>query len=277
MGRPCSIGRADGFRAKPSIPNIFRHPPAGAWPRDPLRWAPGRRWEAIAGEAKGLFPGAFCKVLPDTLSGSPDHCLLVHADGAGTKSILAYFHYRETGDFSAFRGIAQDSLVMNIDDLACAGVFGPFLLSNTIGRNAKLISGAAIAAIIAGYRACGEALGRQGIVIESGGGETADLGDTVRTLVVDSTVVARALRKDILTGEKIKPGLALVGLSSGGRASYEDAENSGVGSNGFTLLRHQLLSPHYRDAYPEAFAPEISTLVYTGNSASATPCPAGAA
>src|SRR5688572_17233939 len=146
--------------------------------------------KAIAGEHPGLFPGAFCKILPDSLTGSPEHALLVHADGAGTKSILAYLHWRETGDAGVFRGLAQDSLVMNIDDLACVGSFGPFLLSNTIGRNAKLVPGEVIAEIIAGYRDCISLLRGQGIVIESGGGETADMGDTVRTVVVDSTVVA---------------------------------------------------------------------------------------
>jgi phosphoribosylformylglycinamidine cyclo-ligase len=220
--------------------------------------------KAIAGEHPGLFPGAFCKVLPDTLTGSPDHCVLIHADGAGTKAILAYLHWKETGDLSAFRGLAQDSLVMNIDDLACVGVFGPMLLSNTIGRNAKLIPGDAIAEIIAGYRECIAMFAAQGIDIVSGGGETADLGDTVRTLVVDSTLVARAPRKHILSGDRLKPGLAIVGLYSGGRASYESAENSGLGSNGYTMLRHEFLSSHYKSAYPEIFAPEIAALAYTG-------------
>lgn len=229
--------------------------------------------KAIIGEHPGLFPGAFCKVLPDTLTGSPDHCVLVHADGAGTKSLLAYLHWRETGDLSVFRGLAQDSLIMNIDDLACVGAFGPFLLSNTIGRNAKLIPGDAIAEIIGGYRDCIAMLAGQGIVIESGGGETADLGDIVRTLVVDSTVVARAPRKDILTGERLRPGLAIVGLASGGRATYEATENSGLGSNGYTMLRHEFLSSHYKAAYPEVYAPEIAGLAYTGKYRMSDPLP----
>ncbi len=220
--------------------------------------------KAIAGEHPGLFPGAFCKVLPDTLTGSPEHCLLIHADGAGTKSILAYLHWKETGDARVFRGVAQDALVMNLDDLGCVGSFGPYLLSNTIGRNAKLVPGEVIAEIIAGYRDCIATLREQGIQVESGGGETADLGDTVRTLVVDSTVVARARRAEILTGDRLRPGLAIVGLSSGGKAVYETKENSGLGSNGFTLLRHEFLSDHYKRAYPEVFAPEISGLAYTG-------------
>jgi phosphoribosylformylglycinamidine cyclo-ligase len=224
----------------------------------------GEVHKAIAGEHPGLFPGAFCKVLPDTLTGDPEQCMLIHADGAGTKSILAYLHWKETGDLSAFKGLAQDSLVMNVDDLACVGAFGPFLLSNTIGRNAKLIPGDAIAAIIAGYRECVSMLAGHGIEIASGGGETADLGDTVRTLVVDSTVVARMPRRAVISGERLRPGLVLVGLYSGGRASYESAENSGLGSNGYTMLRHEFLSPHYKAAFPEAYAPEIADLAYTG-------------
>ncbi len=219
---------------------------------------------AIRHESAGLFPGAFCKVLPDTLTGSSDHCLLVHADGAGTKSLLAYLWWKETGDLSAFRGIAQDSLVMNVDDLACAGVFGPFLLSNTIGRNAKLIPGEVISEILAGYRETGALLGRYGIDVVSAGGETADLGDVVRTLVVDSTLTARAERRTIFDGTRLRPGLAVVGLASGGQAVYESRENGGAGSNGYTSLRHEILSSHYREAYPEAYAPEIRELAYTG-------------
>jgi phosphoribosylformylglycinamidine cyclo-ligase len=233
--------------------------------------------KAIASEDPGLFPGAFCKVLPDSLTGSADHCLLIHADGAGTKSILAYLHWKETGDASVFRGIAQDALVMNIDDLACAGVFGPFLLSNTIGRNAKLVPGEIIAEIIAGYRDCIATLNAHGIAIVSGGGETADLGDTVRTLVVDSTVVARARRGDVLSGDRLRPGLAIVGLYSGGRATYETEENSGLGSNGYTMLRHEFLAPHYREKYPEAYAPEIASLAYTGKFRLSDALPGGGA
>lgn len=233
----------------------------------------GEVHKAIAGEHPGLFPGAFCKVLPDTLTGDPEQCMLIHADGAGTKAILAYLHWKETGDFSAFKGLAQDSLVMNVDDLACVGAFGPFLLSNTIGRNAKLIPGDAIAAIIAGYRECVAMLARHGIEIASGGGETADLGDTVRTLVVDSTVVARMPRRSVISGAALRPGLVLVGLHSGGRANYESAENSGLGSNGYTMLRHEFLSSHYKAAFPEAYAPEIAGLAYTGRHRLSDPLP----
>jgi phosphoribosylformylglycinamidine cyclo-ligase len=220
--------------------------------------------EAIRGEDPGLFPGAFCKVLPDILGGSPDHCTLIHADGAGTKSVAAYLWWRETGDASVFSGLAQDSLVMNLDDMLCAGATGPFLLSNTIGRNAKRLPGEAVTAIVAGYRACAEMLGRHGIEIRSGGGETADLGDAVRTLVVDSTLVTRLERKRVIPCEGLRPGLVLVGFASSGRASYESKENSGIGSNGLTSVRHELLSRHYREEYPEAFAPEIADLAYTG-------------
>ncbi len=219
---------------------------------------------ALKGRDGGLFPGAFCKILPDTLTGSPDHCLIIHADGAGTKSILAYLHWRETGDATVFKGIAQDSLVMNLDDLFCVGATGPFLLSNTIGRNAKLISGEVIAALVDGYRdLCGTFAGL-GIEIHSGGGETADMGDSIRTLVVDSTLVTRCKRSEIITGEKIRPGLVIVGLASGGRAQYETRENSGLGSNGFTSIRHEILSPYYKEKYPEIYAPEIEPLAYMG-------------
>ncbi len=220
---------------------------------------------AIRGEDPGLFPGAFCKVLPDSLTNDPNHCLLIHADGAGTKSVAAYLWWKETGDASVFRGLAQDSLVMNLDDLLCVGAEGPFLLSNTIGRNAKLIPGQVIAEIIAGYRDCIDMLGKHGVEIISGGGETADLGDAVRTLVVDSTLVARMERKRVITGEKLRPGLVLVGFSSSGKTSYESKENSGIGSNGLTSARHELLSSHYREHYAEAFAPEIKELAYTGS------------
>ncbi len=219
---------------------------------------------AIRGEDPGLFPGAFCKILPDSLTGSGEHCVLIHADGAGTKSVAAYLWWKETGDASVFRGLAQDSLVMNLDDLLCVGATGPFLLSNTIGRNAKLISGEVISEIVAGYRDCMEMLGRYGIEIRSGGGETADVGDAVRTLVVDSTLVTRMERKRVISGEKLRPGLVLVGFSSSGKTAYESRENSGIGSNGLTSVRHELLSGYYRENYPEAFAPEIRELAYTG-------------
>ncbi len=220
---------------------------------------------AIRGEDPGLFPGAFCKVLPDSLTGSPDHCVLIHADGAGTKSVAAWLWWKETGDVSVFRGLAQDSLVMNLDDLLCVGATGPFLLSNTIGRNAKVIPGDIIAEVIAGYRDCAEMLAKHGVEIVSGGGETADLGDAVRTLVVDSTLVTRMRRSEVISGDKLRPGLSIVGFASYGKATYEATENSGIGSNGLTSARHELLSSKYRDTYPEAFAPQIHDLAYTGS------------
>jgi phosphoribosylformylglycinamidine cyclo-ligase len=219
---------------------------------------------AIQGEDPGLFPGAFCKILPDSLTGSPEHCVLIHADGAGTKSVAAWLWWKETGDASVFRGLAQDSLVMNLDDLLCVGATGPFLLSNTIGRNAKVIPGEIIKEIIAGYRDCAEMLSKHGVEIVSGGGETADMGDAVRTLVVDSTLVTRMKRSDVVSGEKLRPGLTIVGFASFGKANYETKENSGMGSNGLTSTRHELLSRHYTDTYPEAFAPQIKDLAYTG-------------
>jgi phosphoribosylformylglycinamidine cyclo-ligase len=219
---------------------------------------------AIKGEDPGLFPGAFCKILPDSLTGSPEHCVLIHADGAGTKSVAAWLWWKETGDASIFRGLAQDSLVMNLDDLLCVGATGPFLLSNTIGRNAKVIPGEIIAEIIAGYRECAAMLAEHGVEIISGGGETADMGDAVRTLVVDSTLVTRMRRSDVVSGDKIKPGLSIVGFASFGKANYETKENSGMGSNGLTSTRHEMLSRHYTDTYPEAFAPQIKDLAYTG-------------
>ena len=220
---------------------------------------------AIQGEVPGILPGAFCKILPDFLTGSSEHCLIIHADGAGTKAVAAYLGWKETGDASVFRGLAQDSLVMNLDDMLCSGATGPFLLSNTIGRNAKLITGEVLAEIIAGYRDCVSMLAQHGVEIHSGGGETADLGDAMRTLVVDSTLVTRMKRNLVVSGERLRPGLALVGLASFGQATYESQENSGIGSNGLTSMRHEFLSPYYREHFPEAFAPEIADFAYTGS------------
>jgi phosphoribosylformylglycinamidine cyclo-ligase len=219
---------------------------------------------AIEGIDSGLYPGAFCKAVPDLLCGSADHCLLLHADGAGTKSALAYIHYRRHKDPSIFHGIAQDSLVMNLDDLACVGAFGPFVLSNTIGRNAKLVPGEVIRAVIAGYDNLSRKLAEYGIAVHSCGGETADVGDLVRTIVVDSVMAARMARKDFVDCSRVKAGQEIVGLASDGRAVYEQAANSGVGSNGFTAFRHELLTGRYREEFPETFAPEVGGLAYTG-------------
>jgi phosphoribosylformylglycinamidine cyclo-ligase len=212
--------------------------------------------KAVAGQSRGLFPGAFCKLVPD-MAGDDAYCSSVHADGAGTKASAAYLMYRETGSREWFKGIAQDSLVMNTDDLACIGAVGSFFLSNTIGRNAHRIDGACIAAVIEGYVDCIARLSALGIGVEMTGGETADVGDLVQTLIVDSTVVVRLRRKDVITTSNIRPGDAIVGLSSTGRASYETADNSGMGSNGLTAARHLLLRHDYRARYPETVSETI--------------------
>ncbi len=212
----------------------------------------------------GLFPGAFCKITRDFLTGDPRRCAVIHSDGAGTKSIVAYLEYRETGDASVFRGISQDSIVMNLDDLLCIGAVERILLSNTINRNARNVPGPALAELINGAESFIERLQSLGVDIHSGGGETADTGDLTGTVVVDSCAVAVLDRDAVITGDAITPGLAIVGMASAGRATYEDTENSGIGSNGLTSARHDLLSPYYRK-YTEAYDPQTPTdLVYCG-------------
>ena len=214
---------------------------------------------------RGLFPGAFCKITADYLTGNPRLCNVIHADGSGTKSVLAYLHWRETGDARVFHGLAQDSLVMNLDDLLCVGVTGRVLFSSTINRNARRFTGAALAELIAGHEDFLAKLRDLGVDVENGGGETADVGDLTPTFTLDSCAVAVLPRKDVITGEKIRPGLAIVGLASFGQATYEDAPNSGIGSNGLTSARHDLLNAHYRKKYPETFDPGINpALVYCG-------------
>jgi len=221
---------------------------------------------AIAQLDKGLFPKAFCKIVPDTLAGNPDFCTIMHADGAGTKSSLAYLYWRETGDLSVWRGIAQDAVVMNTDDLICAGATGPMLLSSTIGRNKNLIPGAVIAELIAGTEDVLAMLREYGIEIYSTGGETADVGDLVRTIIVDSTVIARMRRSDVVSNDRIQPGDVVVGLASFGQASYETTYNGGMGSNGLTSARHDVLAHDLADKYPESFDPAIDTsLIYSGS------------
>jgi phosphoribosylformylglycinamidine cyclo-ligase len=213
----------------------------------------------------GLFPGAFCKVVADELTGSPEHCLLVHADGAGTKSALAYLAWKEGFPLAVWRGIAQDSLVMNLDDCACVGALGPFLISNTIGRNARRVPGTVIAEIVAGYQAVCDLLTARGIRCVMTGGETADVGDLVRTAIVDSTVAARLRRDEVIDAARIVPGDVLVGFSSTGQAAWENSPNAGMGSNGLTGARHDLFGPGYRERYPETHAPETDpALVYCG-------------
>lgn len=221
---------------------------------------------AIAHLDKGLFPKAFCKIVPDDLTGSEEHCLVMHADGAGTKSSLAYLVWKETGDLSVWKGIAQDALVMNLDDLLCVGALGPILVSSTIGRNKARIPGEVIAAVIGGTETLLEELRGLGIDIRSTGGETADLGDLVRTVVVDSTVVARMRRNEVIDNSRIRPGDVIVGWASDGQASYEDTYNGGMGSNGLTSARHDVFKKELAAKYPESFAPEVDpSLVYTGS------------
>jgi phosphoribosylformylglycinamidine cyclo-ligase len=220
--------------------------------------------QAIRQVDKGLFPKAFCKVIPDMLTGDPDHCLVMHADGAGTKSSLAYVYWKETGDISVWKGIAQDAIVMNLDDLLCVGVTGDILLSSTIGRNKNKIPGEVISAIINGTEEILEELRTLGVPIYSTGGETADVGDLVRTIIVDSTVVARSRRSDIME-INIVPGNVIVGLSSCGQATYESAYNGGMGSNGLTSARHDVFGGYLAGKYPESFDPDIpASLVYSG-------------
>jgi phosphoribosylformylglycinamidine cyclo-ligase len=221
--------------------------------------------KAIKNVDKGLFPNAFCKVIPDMLTGDPEHCLVMHADGAGTKSSLAYIYWKETGDLSVWKGIAQDAIVMNLDDLLCVGITGDILLSSTIGRNKNKIPGEVISAIINGTEEILEMLRGLGVPVYSTGGETADVGDLVRTIIVDSTVVARS-RRDKIIENKINPGQVIVGLSSSGQATYEDSYNGGMGSNGLTSARHDVFGGALSEIYRESYDPEIpDSLVYSGS------------
>lgn len=221
---------------------------------------------AIKNVDKGLFPKAFCKIVPDYLTGDPEYCIVMHADGAGTKSSLAYMYWKETGDVSVWKGIAQDALIMNIDDLLCVGATENILLSSTIGRNKNLVTGEVIAAIINGTEELLETLREQGIGIYSTGGETADVGDLVRTIIVDSTVVCRMKRSDVISNDTIQPGDVIVGLASFGQATYEDNYNGGMGSNGLTSARHDVFNKSLATKYPESFDPAVpSDLVYSGS------------
>jgi phosphoribosylformylglycinamidine cyclo-ligase len=221
---------------------------------------------AIQNIDKGLYPKAFCKVLPDILGGDPEYCNIMHADGAGTKSSLAYMYWRETGDLSVWRGIAQDALVMNTDDLLCVGAVDKILVSSTIGRNKMLIPGEVIAAIIHGTEELVEQMRGFGIEIYLSGGETADVGDLVRTIIVDSTVTCRMRRDEVITNERIGAGDVIVGLSSSGQATYEKAYNGGMGSNGLTSARHDVFAKYLAAKYPESYDHAIeSGLVYAGS------------
>ena len=221
---------------------------------------------AIKNVDKGLFPKAFCKIIPDYLTGSDEHCVVMHADGAGTKSALAYMYWKDTGDISVWKGIAQDALIMNVDDLICVGATGPMLVSSTIGRNKHLIPGEVISAIIQGTEDILVDLRKEGIEIISTGGETADVGDLVRTIIVDSTVVARMRRDSVIDNANIAPGDVVVGLSSSGQASYESEFNGGMGSNGLTSARHDVFSKALSERFPESYDPGTdSKYIYTGD------------
>ena len=221
---------------------------------------------AIKDLDKGLFPNAFCKVVPDYLTGDDKYCNIMHADGAGTKSSLAYMYWKETGDVSVWKGIAQDALIMNIDDLLCVGAVDNILLSSTIGRNKNLIPGEVISAIINGTEELLTEYAKLGVNIYSTGGETADVGDLVRTIIVDSTVTCRMKREDVITNEKIQAGDVIVGLSSSGKATYESEYNGGMGSNGLTSARHDVFSKYLAEKYPESFDNAVpEELVYSGN------------
>ena len=221
---------------------------------------------AIKNIDKGLFPKAFCKIVPDYLSQDDDYCLVMHADGAGTKSSLAYAYWKETGDISVWKGIAQDSLIMNIDDLLCVGCTGKIMYSSTIGRNRSLIGGNVISKIINGTQELIDEYRNLGVNIINTGGETADVGDLVRTIIVDSTVISRIKREDVIDNSNIKHGDVIVGLSSCGKASYENEYNSGIGSNGLTSARHDIFSKVLASKYPESFDSRIDkSLVYSGS------------
>ena len=215
---------------------------------------------------KGLYPKSFCKIIPDYITGSEEHAIVMHADGAGTKSSLAYMYWKETGDISVWKGIAQDALIMNIDDLLCVGVTENILLSSTIGRNKNHIPGEVISAIIQGTEELISKLGEWGITIHSTGGETADVGDLVRTIIVDSTVTARIAKKDVIDNANIQAGDVIVGLASDGQATYEKEYNGGMGSNGLTSARHDVFSKILATKYPESFDPTVpENLIYSGS------------
>ena len=220
---------------------------------------------AIKNIDKGLYPKAFCKIIPDILGGDPEYCNIMHADGAGTKSSLAYAYWRETGDLSVWKGIAQDALIMNIDDLLCVGAVDNILVSSTIGRNKNLVPGSVISAIINGTDELLAELRSMGVGVYATGGETADVGDLVRTIIVDSTVTCRMKRSDVIDNANIRPGDVIVGLSSSGKATYEDKYNGGMGSNGLTSARHDVFNKSIVEKYPETYDHSVpEDLVYSG-------------
>ncbi len=222
--------------------------------------------DAIKNIDKGLFPNAFCKIIPDIISGDDDYCIVMHADGAGTKSSLAYAYWKETGDLDVWKGISQDSLIMNIDDLICVGAIDNIIVSSTIGRNKKLIPGDVIKTIIEGNEYVISKLNSHGINVKSSGGETADVGDLVKTIIVDSTVVCRLKKEDVIDNSNIKAGNVIVGLASFGKTNYEDQYNSGIGSNGLTSARHDVFDKYLKDKFPETYDNSlIDDLIYSGS------------
>jgi phosphoribosylformylglycinamidine cyclo-ligase len=264
-----SAGPRSGYRVRSAAPRAKSGPAKReAASRYRARGVSATKHEVHAAIEKldpGLFPLAFCKITEDYLTGDPDLCNVIHADGSGSKSLLAYLHYRETGEAAAFRGIAQDSIVMNLDDLACVGATSRILSSSTINRNAKRIGADVLAELIDGTDAFLAKLRERGVGVHNGGGETADVGDLTPTVVVDSCTAAVMRKAHVIAGDGIRAGLSIIGLSSTGRASYEERENSGIGSNGLTSARHDLLSAHYGKEYPETFDPQLpGDLVYTG-------------
>lgn len=231
---------------------------------------------AIKNIDKGIFPQAFCKIIPDILGGDPEYCNIMHADGAGTKSSLAYMYWKETGDLSVWKGIAQDAIVMNTDDLLCVGAVDNILVSSTIGRNKMLILGEVISAIINGTDELLAELREMGVGIYPTGGETADVGDLVRTIIVDSTVTCRMKRRDVIDNANIRPGDVIVGLSSTGQATYEKRYNGGMGSNGLTSARHDVFSKYLAEKYPESYDHQVpEELVYSGGCRLDTPVEIG--
>jgi phosphoribosylformylglycinamidine cyclo-ligase len=235
---------------------------------------------AIKNIDKGLFPKAFCKIVPDYLAGQEDHCIIMHADGAGTKSSLAYIYWKTTGDLSVWKGIAQDALIMNIDDLLCVGAIGPILVSSTIGRNKNVIPGEVLSEIINGTEELLQELRNYGLDIHSTGGETADVGDLVRTIIVDSTVICRMKRSDVISNSNIQPGDVIVGLASYGQANYEHAYNGGMGSNGLTSARHDVFEHNLANLFPESYDAAIpEEFIYSGGMSLTDPiedCPLNA-
>lgn len=230
--------------------------------------------KAITDLDKGLFPGAFCKIIPDYLGNDLEYCNIMHADGAGTKSSLAYLYWKETGDLSVWKGIARDAIIMNTEDILCVGALGPALISSTIGRNKFKIPGEIIRAIIEGTEETLSMLSKYGMKIFSTGGETADIGDLVRTIIVDSTLTTRIARQEIIDNSNIKPGDCIVGLSSSGKALYEEEYNGGMGSNGLSSARHDILNSYYAQNYPESFDSEMKAeLIYSGTQKLLNPIP----